>query len=77
METGNEVIAHSILDELAAEIDSRRLEEWEPVEAVAHPLLLLYPCSPAAGQREPGGESPVRQDLPNSIPGRRIASVSR
>lgn len=44
METGNESIALSILEQLAAEIESRHLEEWEPVESVAHPLLLLYRC---------------------------------
>jgi type VI secretion system protein ImpA len=44
METGNEAIAQSILEQLAAEIESRHLEDWEPVESVAHPLLLLYRC---------------------------------
>jgi len=58
METGNEAIAHSILDELAAEIDSRRLEDWEPVEAVAHPLLLLYRCL-----RRQDSESPAAKAL--------------
>jgi len=58
METGNESIAHSLLDELAAEIDSRRLEDWEPVEAVAHPLLLLYRCL-----RRQDSESPAAKAL--------------
>jgi type VI secretion system protein ImpA len=75
METGNEVIAHSILDELAAEIDSRRLEEWEPVEAVAHPLLLLYRCL-----RRQDSESPAAKALFAKIcrldPGQAL-SVSR
>lgn len=44
METGFEAVARPILEQLVAEIDSRRLEEWEPAETVAHPLVLLYRC---------------------------------
>lgn len=44
METGNESIAQSILEQLAAEIEARHLDEWEPAESIAHPLLLLYRC---------------------------------
>ena len=39
---GYESIAQSILEELAAEIDKRKLEEWEAPDMVAHPLALLY-----------------------------------
>lgn len=39
---GYDGIAQSILEELAAEIDRRKLEEWEAADLVAHPLALLY-----------------------------------
>jgi type VI secretion system protein ImpA len=42
LQTGFEDMAHSILEELAAEIDRRKLEEWEKPEMVSHPLALLY-----------------------------------
>jgi type VI secretion system protein ImpA len=35
-------IALPILEELAAEIERRKLEEWEPPETIAHALSLLY-----------------------------------
>jgi type VI secretion system protein ImpA len=35
-------VAHAILQELAEEIDKRRLEEWEGGEMIAHTLGLLY-----------------------------------
>jgi type VI secretion system protein ImpA len=41
---GHEAVAHPILEQLAATIDLHRLEEWEPADAVAHPLVLLYKC---------------------------------
>jgi type VI secretion system protein ImpA len=41
---GNEAIALPILQEAVAEIERRKLEEWEPREAVAHPLAMLYKC---------------------------------
>ncbi|MGA2269582.1 MAG: type VI secretion system protein TssA [Bryobacteraceae bacterium] len=44
MSMGYERIAHPILEQLAAEIDSRGLEAWEAPSAVAHPLTLLYRC---------------------------------
>ncbi len=37
-------IAQPILEEMAAEIESRRLEEWEDPEALAYPLSLLLTC---------------------------------
>jgi len=39
-----EPIAHAILDELAREIELRKLEDWEPAETVAHALSLLFRC---------------------------------
>ncbi len=44
VETGHETIALPILEELAAEIDARKLEEWESPEVIARPLALLYRC---------------------------------
>jgi type VI secretion system protein ImpA len=44
MSIGYERIAHPILEQLAAEIDSRGLEGWESSSMVAHPLALLYRC---------------------------------
>ncbi len=35
-------IARPILEELAAEIERRKLEEWEPPDTIAHALSLLY-----------------------------------
>ena len=45
--TGRERVAQPILDEIAREIESRRLEEWEDGEAVAYPLSLLLRCADA------------------------------
>src|SRR5262249_13110308 len=39
-----EAIAFPLLNDLVAEIEARKLEEWEPADAVAHPLALLYRC---------------------------------
>lgn len=44
MAAGYEAIAWPILDELAREIEERRLEEWEAPEILAHPLTLLFRC---------------------------------
>ena len=44
MTMGYERIAHPILEQLSAEIDSRGLEGWEAAPAVAQPLALLYRC---------------------------------
>ncbi len=41
---GHERIAQPILEQLAAEIDSRGLESWEAASTVAQPLALLYRC---------------------------------
>jgi type VI secretion system protein ImpA len=44
MATSRGEIAQPILEDLAAEIESRRLEEWEDPEALAYPLSLLLSC---------------------------------
>lgn len=42
--TGHDAIAFPILQELAGEIERRKLEDWEAAELLAHPLVLLYGC---------------------------------
>jgi type VI secretion system protein ImpA len=42
--TSHENIALPILQELAAEIERRKLEDWEAPDLVARPLALLYQC---------------------------------
>src|SRR5579859_4767889 len=44
MSTGHEAIAYPILNEMADEIEQRKLEDWEASEVIAHPLALLYRC---------------------------------
>ena len=44
MSTGHESIAYPILNEMADEIELRKLEEWEASEVLAHPLALLFRC---------------------------------
>lgn len=44
MSTGHEAIAYPILNEMADEIEQRKLEEWEASEVLAHPLALLFRC---------------------------------
>jgi len=44
MAAGYEAVAWPILEELAQEIEQRKLEEWEAPEVVAHPLVLLFRC---------------------------------
>jgi len=42
--TGHQAVAFPILQELAAEIERRKLEDWESPELLAQPLALLYGC---------------------------------
>ncbi|HXN49318.1 MAG TPA: type VI secretion system protein TssA [Bryobacteraceae bacterium] len=42
MGAGEEAIALPILEELASEIERRKLEEWEPSDLIAQALSLLY-----------------------------------
>ena len=44
MSTGHEAVAAPILQELAGEIERRKLEDWESPEVLAQPLALLYRC---------------------------------
>ena len=42
--TGHDSVAFPILEDLAAEIESRSLEGWESAETITQPLALLYAC---------------------------------
>ena len=42
--TGHDAIAFPILQELAGEIERRKLEDWESPDVIAQPLALLYRC---------------------------------
>jgi type VI secretion system protein ImpA len=44
MAGGKSRIAHPILEQLASEIDQRKLEEWEAGEVLAYPLSLFLEC---------------------------------
>jgi type VI secretion system protein ImpA len=44
MVAGQQKVAQPLLDQLAAEIESRNLDEWEETEALAYPLELLWRC---------------------------------
>ena len=48
--SGRELIAFPILQDLAAEIENRRLQEWEAPELLAHSLVLLYRCITKLGR---------------------------
>jgi len=50
--TGNDEIGRPILQELAEEIEQRRLEAWEGSEMIAQPLALLYRSLAGAGDSE-------------------------
>jgi type VI secretion system protein ImpA len=41
---GYDDVAHPMLEQLAREIDQRKLEEWEAGEVLAQPLALLLKC---------------------------------
>lgn len=55
---GQEAIAKPILEELAAQIELHKLEDWESGEVVAEPLVLLYQC-----MYKLEGDTPERQAL--------------
>jgi type VI secretion system protein ImpA len=46
--TGHDAIALPILQDLAVEIERRKLEDWEAPDLLAQPLALLYRCLSAA-----------------------------
>jgi type VI secretion system protein ImpA len=49
MASGHEKIASPILQELAGEIEQRRLDDWERGEALAYPVELLIRCLDSNG----------------------------
>jgi hypothetical protein len=52
MAAGKIKVAHPMLDQLAGEIEERKLEDWEQSEAIAYPLELLLHClSPAEEEK--------------------------
>ena len=52
MAVGKGKVAQPMLDQLCAEIEDRRLEDWEQSEVIAYPLELLLHClSPADEER--------------------------
>jgi type VI secretion system protein ImpA len=51
MAAGKGKVAQPILDQICAEIEERRLEDWEPGEALAYPLELLLHCLSPADER--------------------------
>jgi type VI secretion system protein ImpA len=52
LSSGYESVAHPVLEELAAEIEQRKLEEWEPPATLAHALVLLFRCLDKLKQEE-------------------------
>ncbi|MBL8239595.1 MAG: type VI secretion system protein TssA [Bryobacterales bacterium] len=53
IDSGNEPMALPLLEQLATEIESRGLEDWEPSETIAHPLSLLYRCLSRTDRESP------------------------
>lgn len=49
MAGGREQVAMPMLEQLAGEIDERKLEQWEAGDALAYPLSLLLKCLRSAG----------------------------
>jgi len=41
---GKQMVAKPILEDLASEVEKRKLDEWEAGDTVAHALVLLYRC---------------------------------
>ena len=62
--TSHENIALPILQELAAEIERRKLEDWEAPDLVARPLALLYQMPRQKRRRRRAAGEAVRVDLP-------------
>ena len=51
MAAGKGKVAQPMLDQICAEIEERRLEDWEPGEALAYPLELMLHCLSPADER--------------------------
>ncbi|MBI3682355.1 MAG: type VI secretion system protein TssA [Acidobacteria bacterium] len=49
---GRQMVARPILEDMASEIATRKLDEWEPAELVAHTLALLYRCLEGDSERK-------------------------
>jgi type VI secretion system protein ImpA len=49
---GRPKVARPLLDQLASEIEERKLDEWEDGSVVAYPLELLLRCLPADSSQE-------------------------
>ena len=60
---GHEKVAQPILLELAAEIERRKLEDWEAADVLAHPLVLLYRCLAKLGASDEEKQQALRADL--------------
>lgn len=58
VQSGQEAIALPILQDLAAEIETHKLEDWESGDMVAEPLALLYRCL-----HKLNGDAAARQSL--------------
>jgi type VI secretion system protein ImpA len=58
VDAGLETVAKPILEQILAEIESHKLEEWEAGEMVAQPLVLLYRCL-----EKMGGDANAKQTL--------------
>jgi type VI secretion system protein ImpA len=59
---GHDKIALPILEDLTAEIDQRRLEDWERTDALAYPIELLIRCLDSSNASN-GSEASERQRL--------------
>jgi len=58
VDAGLDGVAKPILEQIIAEIESHKLEEWESGELVAQPLVLLYRCL-----EKIGGDANAKQTL--------------
>ena len=58
VQNGQEAIALPILEDLASQIESHKLEDWESGDMVAEPLALLYRCL-----HKLNGDAAARQNL--------------
>jgi type VI secretion system protein ImpA len=63
MASGHEKIASPILQELAGEIEQRRLDDWERGEALAYPVELLIRCLDSNGADSADQNKLIRKQL--------------
>jgi type VI secretion system protein ImpA len=59
---GQTAVAQPILEELLAEIDEHKLDEWESAESVAYPLTMLLDC-----MAKLDGDAAIRQKIYHRI----------